>query len=126
MIAADTNILARFLIKDVQEHFEKVNELLNEGEEIYINAVVLSELSWLLVNVYGYSKLEFITTLDALLDTEGFVFFEQSVIRKALADYLNFSADFADCLINQINRAKKLETITFDKKAAKLEGMKLL
>lgn len=126
MIAADTNILARFLIKDVPEHFEAVNVLLNQGEELYINAVVLSELSWLLVNVYKYSKLEFITTLDALIDTEGFIFFDQGVTRKALADYLNSSADFTDCLINQINRAKKMETITFDKKAAKLKGVKLL
>lgn len=126
MIAADTNILARFLVKDVPEHFQMVNELLNRGEKIYVNAVVLSELSWLLIRVYEYSKFEFLTTLDALIDTDGFVFFDQGVTRRALADYLNSSADFADCLINQINLDVKLETATFDNKASKLEGMKLL
>ncbi len=126
MIAADTNILARFLINDVPEQFQAVNNLLNQGGQIYINAVVLSELSWVLVRVYEYSKLEFLTTLDALIDTEGFNFFDQGVTRRAMADYLNSSADFADCLINQVNLAEKMETITFDQKAAKLDGMRLI
>ncbi|MBO6523318.1 MAG: type II toxin-antitoxin system VapC family toxin [Balneolaceae bacterium] len=126
MIAADTNLLARFLIKDVPEHFQRVNDLLNSGEEGYINPVVLSELYWVLVRLYEYSKIEFLTTLDALLETEGFVFFDQGVIRRAMADYLNSTADFTDCLINQINLDRKLKTFTFDRKAAKLEGMKLL
>ncbi len=126
MIAADTNILARFLINDVPEQFQAVNNLLNQGGQIYINAVVLSELSWVLVRVYEYSKLEFLTTLDALIDTEGFIFFDQGITRRAMADYLNSSADFADCLINQVNLAEKMETITFVQKAAKLEGMRLI
>ena len=126
MIGADTNILARFLVKDIDEQSAKVNDLLDKGETIYINSVVLSELTWVLLNVYDYSKIAFIQVLDLLLETEGFYFFDQRIVKESMIDYLNTTADFNDCLITQINKAQNIETYTFDKKASKLSGMKLL
>ncbi|MFY0684095.1 MAG: type II toxin-antitoxin system VapC family toxin [Balneola sp.] len=126
MIAADTNILARFLIRDIEDQAQKVKELIDSGTTFYINAVVLSELSWVIQKIYGYTKEEFIWAIDFLFETEGFLFFDQEIVKKALSDYLYQSADFSDCLINQINLNKGIETITFDKKASNLSGMKLL
>ncbi|MEO9885209.1 MAG: type II toxin-antitoxin system VapC family toxin [Balneola sp.] len=126
MIAADTNILARFLIRDIEDQAQKVKMLVDNGTTFFINAVVVSELSWVIQKIYGYTKEEFVWAIDFLFETEGFIFFDQNVVKKALSAYLTETADFSDCLINQINLNEGLETITFDKKASKLSGMQLL
>lgn len=126
MKAADTNLIIRLLVKDVEDHSVLVRNLVKEGERLYINAVVLSEMCWVLTTVYGYSKQSFVSSLDVLLETEGIIFFDNNTIRKALIDYVNSNCGFVDCLINQINKSMKLNTLTFDKKAAALEGMELL
>lgn len=126
MIGADTNILVRFLVRDEPNQAEKVRTLLKNGEVLFVNQVVLSELYWVLVKVYGYSKFDFIIAVDALLETEGFQFFDNDVVRLALTDYIHSSAGFVDCLINRLNKTRVSGTLTFDKKAAGLKGMKLL
>tara|TARA_R110002126_G_scaffold185155_1_gene333658 strand:- start:11986 stop:12369 length:384 start_codon:yes stop_codon:yes gene_type:complete len=126
VIAVDTNILARFLVRDIEDQARKVKELVDSGTTFYINAVVISELSWVIQKIYGYTKEEFVWAIDFLFETDGFLFFDQEIVKKALSDYLHQSADFSDCLINQINLNEDLETITFDKKASTLSGMQLL
>ena len=126
MIAADTNIIARYLIKDVEPQARSVKQLIDDGETLYINEVVLSELSWVLLKFYEYNKFEFVSMLDGLLETEGFVVFDYIIVRQALVDFVNSSADFVDCLIHQINLKQKLDTVTFDQKAGKLSNMRLL
>lgn len=126
MKAADTNLIIRLLVKDVEDHSALVRNLVKDGEQLYINSVVLSEICWVLSNVYGYSKQSFISSLDVLLETEGIIFFDNNTVRKALVDYVNSNCGFVDCLINQINKDLNLTTLTFDKKAAKLHGMELL
>lgn len=126
MIALDTNILVRFLTRDIEDQARKVKELVDNGTIFYINAVVITELSWVIQKIYGYTKEEFVWAIDFLFETKGFVFFDQEIVKKALSDYLNEPTDFSDCLINQMNINKGIETITFDKKASKLSGMQLL
>ena len=59
MIGADTNILVRFLVRDVEDQARKVMKLFEDGEEIFINKVVLVELYWVLINVYDNPKMIF-------------------------------------------------------------------
>jgi predicted nucleic-acid-binding protein len=48
-------------------------------------------------------------------------------IHRAIADFETTSAGFVDCLLAGTNYAAGCEhTVTFDRKAAKLEGFKLL
>jgi predicted nucleic-acid-binding protein len=126
MIAADTNLLVRLLVKDVPIQAEMVRDLIRDGESLYINSVVLSELFWVLTNVYGYPKNSFIAALDALLDSEGLHFFNAEIVNNALSDYVQTNVGFVDCLINATNSSNGFQTLTFDKKAAQLEGMELL
>ncbi len=126
MIGADTNLLVRFIIGDLEEHSEKVTELLNQGEVLYINETVLTELTWVLISLYDFKKTELIQVLDTLLESEGFRFFNQEVITKAITKFVDSTVGFNDCLICEINRAIGLNTLTFDKKASKLIGMSLL
>ncbi len=126
MTGADTNLLVRFLTRDIESQAHIVKERLNRGEYFYINEVVLSELYWVLVHVYGYSRNDFIRAIDVMLETKGFRFFDNTIVRQALTDYIHTTVEFSDCLIHRINSGQNLSTLTFDKKASRLEGMKLL
>lgn len=126
MIGADTNLMVRFLTRDIEEQAQKVKSLLEKGEILYINETVLTELYWVLTNVYDYPKSKFIQGIDQIINTEGFIFFDDQIINESIADFVNSSAGFNDCLIHQMNKARGYKTLTFDKKASKLKGMKLL
>ncbi len=126
MIGADTNLLVRLIIDDIPEQAQKVNELLNDGITLYVNEVVISELYWVLTSIYKFTKNEFIEAVDDLIETQSITFFNVRTITEALTYFINSSAGFTDCLIHAINQSQKLTTATFDQKASKLKGMKLL
>lgn len=126
MIGADTNLLVRFLTKDHEKQAEIVKSLMFNGETIYINEIVLSELFWVLNRVYQISKNDFVLALDTLLETENIRFFDHEIVKSALSDYIHSGAEYPDCLIHRINDKINLETLTFDKRAASLTRMKLL
>jgi len=126
VIGADTNVLVRLIINDLPDQAQKVNRLLNDGLDLYVNEVVVSELYWVLTSIYKFNKNEFIEAVDDLIETQGIIFSNVEMITQALTFFVNSSADFTDCLINAINQAQQIKTLTFDKKASKLSGMKLL
>jgi len=126
MIGADTNLIVRFLVRDNEEQAQKVRTKLKEGAELYINEVMLSELYWVLTKVYKYSDDEFGRAVYKLTETEGFRFFDNQVVKDALNNFMTTPAGFTDALICCINRHKNLNTLTFDEKASRLDGMKLL
>ena len=126
MIGADTNLIVRFLVKDEETQAEKVKKLLENREVLFINEVVLSELFWVLIHVYEYSKNDFVIAMDALLELRSIRFFDNEIAKNSLADYIHSNTGFVDCLIHQINKEHGLDTFTFDQKASRLEKMKLL
>lgn len=126
MKGADTNLIIRFLVKDDEQQARKVKKILDSGEILFVNAVVLTEIYWVLIHVYGYSKNEFIMAIDALLELGSIRFFNNHVVRNALADYIHSTADFSDCLIHQINIHDGFTTLTFDRKVSRLSEMHLL
>lgn len=129
MPAIDTNILIRYLARDDEEQFLKVLELFADHREIgvLINLPVIMEAYWVLESTYNYSKQELIKTFRQLIKTEGLVVQSDKIIEEALIKYEESKADFENCLIAvQNNSISEDPTYTFDKKASKLKGMKLL
>lgn len=126
MIGADTNTIIRFLVRDNEEQAQKVKQILEEGETLYLSQVVLSEIYYVLTTAYKFSDPDFIKAIDKLLEIEGFEFFDDQVVKNIIRDFIKSNADFEDCMIHQINASQNLQTLTFDKKASKLKGMKLL
>lgn len=126
MIGADTNTIVRFLVRDNEEQAQKVKQILEDGETLYLNQVVLSEIYFVLTTAYKFSDSEFIRAIDKLLDIEGFKFFDDQIVKNIIRDFIETSADFEGCIIHQLNVSQNLRTLTFDKKASKLKGVKLL
>lgn len=130
MIGLDTNILLRFLMQDDPQQSQKVNRLiarLSISQPGYISLIVLAELAWVLRNVYRVKKVDILRALWILARVNNLVLEQAGAVLKAIHLFRTSSADFADCLIAVAGmQANCAYTSTFDRKAAKLPGMRLL
>lgn len=128
MIAADTNILVRYLTQDDEVQSKIAEELLDKhsNETIFINNIAICELIWVLERGYKYSKEQITTVIRQILSTQEFTFERQDLLWIALEQYSQNKGDFSDALIAEINQTYNCSTtFTFDKRASQLKGFSL-
>lgn len=131
MIGVDTNVLVRYLAQDDRAQAAQATRLfetaLSPDEPGYISTIVLAELVWVLEGNYGFSREQLATLLDALLRTRQLRFQDTDSASQALRDFTAGKADYVDCLIQRLGAAAGCtHTVTFDRVAARLPGMRLL
>ncbi len=128
MIGLDTNILVRYIVRDNKKQARTASDYLkkltleNPG---FISSMVLCELFWVLKSVYKYTRKQIAEIMEKIIFAEEFYIEDGDIAWRALSEYKN-GADFADAMIVLTNKQHGVdETITFDRKAAKLEGFRL-
>ena len=131
MIGLDTNILLRYLLQDDEAQGERASRAIGQAErrneQLFISAVVLCEVVWVLESLYGYRKAALLEVLDQLLETSGFEIEQRDRVHAALDDYRATKADFADCLIGRTNEAHGCrETLTFERSLKALDTFRVL
>jgi predicted nucleic-acid-binding protein len=131
MIGIDTNVLVRLIVADeprqatVARNF--IRERCTSGDPGFVSNIVLAEIAWILATGYGYSRLQIADAIERIIETVQLQVESSTDVAAALVEYRAGPADFADCLIGQTNRtADCSHTVTFDRKAAKLDAFELL
>ena len=88
---------------------------------------MIVELAWVLSSCYQLGRLQIATALEALVRTREVQIENADVIWRAVRNFRDSAADFADCLVERSAAAAGCEsTVTFDKGAAKHCGMTLI
>ena len=131
MIGIDTNLLVRLIVNDDERQSLAVERFIQEHssseDPCYISNIVLIEMVWVLESAYGFDRNSVADVLDRLLEVEQFDFDSPDEVAAAVDDFRYRGVEFADCLLGRTNIFAGCEhTITFDRKAAKLPGFKLL
>lgn len=131
VIGIDTNVLVRLIVADDPKQAVAARNFILENcsseDPGLVRHVVLVELAWTLARVYGLRRARIADAMDQILETTQLDVESSSDIVAAVKDYRTGTADFADCLIARTNVSAGCEhTVTFDRKAAKLPGFKLL
>ena len=131
MIGVDTNVLVRFLVADDERQFEKARRLIKHeataGDPVLISQLVLLECEWVLRSRYGLAKDEILGVFSGLLDSIEVRVEDETHVEEALYVWKDSGAEFADCLIGAKYRALGCgATISFDARAAKLPGFRLV
>ena len=130
MIALDTNVLVRFLVQDEPEQARIAGEMIERltgTDPGFVGREVLVELVWVLERAYGYSRSEIAGALDGLLSATELVIEAADDVGPALELYRNDGFGFADLMIvAAARRVGAAELVTFDRKAARLPGVRLL
>lgn len=132
MIGLDTNVLMRYVItNDDETQSEKVRNFINQcvvdKTLINVSLLTIQETEWVLRHHGKVSKPSIIYLFKALLESSEILIEMEAVLEEALLQFENGTADFSDCLmIARYRHAGCIHMITFDKKAAKMEGAFLL
>jgi len=123
VIGIDTNILARYLLRDDEEQFKLAAELFSMATEdlpIFVTHTTLIELNWLLLRTYRRTKEQFIAVLDKLIQMRQLVVENVAHVAAALHLFRMTNADFPDCMIMvATQQAGCTWTYSFDRKACK-------
>jgi predicted nucleic-acid-binding protein len=128
----DTNVLLRLLTRDDSVQSKRVATLFaaaeRGGERFFVSVIALCELAWTLRGrPYGLARGEIAAVLEGLLATDLIEVQDRGLVRRALADFRQGRADFADYLLGwQSAKAGCDDTLTFDRKLDGAAGFSLL
>ena len=126
----DTNVLVRFLVQDDAVQAKAAQELIATFTETapgFACREVLVELVWVLERAYALPRGDIAQALDGLLEARELVIEEADRAAISVDRYRKGGPGFADQMIALAGQgAGCKETVTFDRKAAALPGMRLL
>ena len=121
MIALDTNVIVRFLVRDDPAQARRakalVDRLTEREERAYVSDIVLCELVWVLTRTYRFERAQVVTAIDALVRAKQLRFGSVDNVLRALSAFERGKGDFADCLVREHARAAECDAVmTFDEK----------
>jgi predicted nucleic-acid-binding protein len=131
MIGLDTNVLVRYLTQDDAAQSQQATELLerrlSEANPGFISLVAMAELVWVLDRAYRMAARQIAGAIERILQTEVFVIEKEQEVFAAMIALRQGGGSFADALIAELGlQAGCSYTLTFDIKAARLPGFKLV
>lgn len=129
MTSFDTNVLVRVLVGDDPAQTKKAEQAFVEhanGSGVFVSLVVLAEVAWVLSGAYGWDRATIHARLAILARTRGVMCEELELIEAALEEYRTGKADFADYIIVGRSRRAGATLLSFDKRLARADGVKLL
>ena len=112
MMALDTNLLARLLLKDDAAQHARVKALLQTRQVFTAPVTVFLELVWVL-EAHDIDRSDIVRGMHLLLGLPNFTPPEAPTVRGALSAYMQ-GLDFADALHLALSRSDQ-GLLTFDK-----------
>ena len=100
MIAVDTNVVLRYLLRDDELQSARADRLFRESDTVLITDVVLTEaVRTLLGRRYRATRGDVISAIERLLGEPHVQFEDDQVVWSALQAHRRTDAGFADALI---------------------------
>jgi predicted nucleic-acid-binding protein len=126
MLAVDTNVLVRLVVRDNADQVRAAEAFVVKGA--WVSHLVLAETLWVLDSVFELSRERIALAVEMLLNHRDLTLQDADVVTSALGRYRTRSAvGFSDCLVLEIARkAGHLPVATFDRDFAKLDGVQRL
>lgn len=128
MIAIDTNILVRYLLRDdpVQTALARafIDTELSEERPGFVALVTIVELDWVCRRVYAVPEAGVAEAIRKLLEIRELVVEQAEMVEQALD---RKAGQLADALIHAIGQSAGCsKTVTFDRKFARMAGVEEL
>lgn len=120
MIAVDSNVLVRLLVKDDAAQTRRVVRLFEHldasGERAFVSDVVVCEVVWVLRAAYGFDRKEIAGTMEKVAAARQLAFDAPEKLLRALKAFASGRGDLADYLIREHTLAAGCDrVVTFDK-----------
>jgi predicted nucleic-acid-binding protein len=127
VIAVDTNVLVRLLVRDDPQQFAIATSVLEQAaendERCYLPDAVLCETAWVLATSYGATRSDILAALTRIAAEPRYVLDDPEGLAEALRAYERGGGDFSDYLIAERATRKGARcTHTFDRKLRNRTG----
>lgn len=122
-IIIDTNVFARYFVRDIVSQYEEDKKIFSQIEEGKIKGkvsiLVIDELIWVLENYYELSRHIYIPQMAKMFSMRGIQIMEtkKSVIMKILEKMQKSSLDFTDLYLSEVANGEKI--VSFDRQLTK-------
>lgn len=131
MIALDTNVMVRYIVRDDPRQTALATELIERlctaDSPGVVALITLCELVWVLERGYRYGRPEIANVIRRILSAEDLRVERSELAWRVLNSYERGKADFADYLIGFCGNELKAETTyTFDRRASECSLFRLL
>jgi len=130
MIGLDTSVVLRLLVWEPVEQAERartfLDELFEAGEQAAVSDLVASEVYFALQYHYNVPKAEALKALRRLFDSGEFVATGEAAEVLRMKNLASANPGFVDRLIHRGYFGNDVSMATFEKKASRLEGVRVL
>jgi predicted nucleic-acid-binding protein len=131
MIGLDTNVVVRYLAQDDPVQSAKATQIferrLTEREPGFISLVTMVETVWVLDTVYGLTAQEIAHAVERMLQVDTLLIQNEQEVFTAVVALKLGRGSFADALVGALGAwAGCSSTLTFDRKAGRVEGFEVL
>ena len=131
MLGLDTNVILRLLLADDPVQKKRASKTIARakaaGIPVMLGLGVVLELEWVLRSNAKMDKAQVLGIFRLLLESYDVQIENEKVLEQAVHTYQNASADFGECLfLAQYQRMGCQTMLTFDAKAARMEGVLLV
>lgn len=120
----DTNVLLRFLLKDVLKQSEAARQKFQEAKQtktqLFVPQIVIFEVVFALTRIYKFNKGGVVEAIKSLLAAEFLNIQDKEIFGSALSLFAKRNISLADCFIVAFSKIHKASLFTFDKDLAKL------
>lgn len=127
MIGLDTNVIVRYLVQDDPVQSARATQIMERqltGDEPgFVSLVAMVETVWVLQRVYGLTSREVADAVERMLEADTLMIQNEQEVFTAMMAVKAGAGAFSDALIGALGGWAGCEaTVTFDKKAARLDG----
>lgn len=123
-IILDTNILLRFLLRDIEDQYLIAEKLFSKAEleniTLIVPQIVIFEIVFNLDKFYKFDKKTIIEKIKELLSVGSLVIQDREVFILAISIFAQSSLDLVDCFIIANAELSQAGIFTFDKNLNKL------
>ena len=131
MTGLDTNVLVRYITQDDPVQSPKANEIIdrrltpqNPG---FVSTVAMAETVWVLDRAYGLSAKQIAAIVERILQVDVLIVENEQEVFSAMIALKKGLGSFSDALIAALGaRAGCSFTLSFDQKASRLPGFRLV
>jgi len=122
MVAVDTNVLVRLILRDDLNQTRSAERFVEDG--CWASILAIAETIWVLQSIYDFSRQQILSAIEMMLNNQKLVIENSDAVAAALELLRSKPAlGFADCLMLELARkAGHLPLGTFDRDLAKVSG----
>ena len=130
MIGLDTNVVLRYLMQDDPTQSKAANIIIDRltmASPGYISLITTLEIFWVLRSSFKLTPSQICEELQLLLGAKTLLFQNEQQVLKAIFTLKGGLGEFEDALIGALHEwAGCIETVTFDRGAARLANFRIL